>query len=635
MPNAGLPSMNRLLTCCLVALPVYAAGADPAFAQFTSRTAPSIIRQVAAATQGELRGTVLDDARRPLPGAVVSAVGSTSAFAITERDGSFVVRNLPSGPYLVRVHLQGYAAPRARVVQVNGGIQTVPALSLTVREGGSRQVLEAGIGSSEVEAGAEPEAAAPSGPSEIDRSEVAWRLRHVKRSVLKDLDITEVTDDAPVMAGWRPSLSGDESFNGWLAELPFYGRVDLLTSTSFDRPHDLLSLDLAMPTGVTSLSLSAPVGAGDWSVQAGLTQGDIASWIVSSSFARRGSTRHQFEGGITYGAQRYQGGNAYLLAALSDGNRNVGEVFASDNWSVNPHMEVRYGAKFARYDYLNDNGLLSPSVGVTIAPDPNSSLRIHASASRREVAPGAEEFLAPTTGPWMPPQRTFAPLSVRNGFDRERVDTFEVSLERQWAGDFMIGVRAFKQDVDGQVVTLFGFAQPTSPVASIGHYYVAGGGDFDARGWGLSVTRKMLDGVRASIDYTMTDARWVEQGSDSLRLASIAPSTVRRDTERLYDLRAAVESEVVQTDTRFFVVYKINSAFASGDRVGPLRNIGARFDVQVNQGLPFLKFATSQWEMLVAVRNMFRDGLADASVYDELLVVRAPTRIVGGLSVRF
>jgi hypothetical protein len=296
---------------------------------------------------------------------------------------------------------------------------------------------------------------------------------------------------------------------------------------------------------------------------------------------------------------------------------------------------VHYGAKLARYDYLNNSGLLSPSVSITIVPDLDSTVRIRASASRREVAPGAEEFLAPTTGPWLPPQRTFAPLSARNGFERERADTFEVSAERQYAGDFMIGVRAFKQDVDGQVVTLFGFTQPSSPVASIGHYYVAGGGDFEARGWGLSLTRRVLEGVKASIDYTVTDANWVRQGVDSARLSRVAPSSVRSDKERTYDLRAAVESEVPQTDTRFFVVYKINSGFASADRTALQRNIGSRFDVQVNQGLPFLNFATSQWEMLVSVRNMFRDGLNDASVYDELLVLRAPTRIVGGLSVRF
>jgi hypothetical protein len=39
--------------------------------------------------------------------------------------------------------------------------------------------------------------------------------------------------------------------------------------------------------------------------------------------------------------------------------------------------------------------------------------------------------------------------------------------------------------------------------------------------------------------------------------------------------------------------------------------------------------------MLFAVRNMFRELAADASIYDELLVVRPPKRVVGGLTVRF
>ena len=62
---------------------------------------------------------------------------------------------------------------------------------------------------------------------------------------------------------------------------------------------------------------------------------------------------------------------------------------------------------------------------------------------------------------------------------------------------------------------------------------------------------------------------------------------------------------------------------------------GARFDVQVNQALPFMNFTSAQWEMLVAVRNLFRDDLLDSSVYDELLVVRPPKRVVGGVTVRF
>ena len=40
--------------------------------------------------------------------------------------------------------------------------------------------------------------------------------------------------------------------------------------------------------------------------------------------------------------------------------------------------------------------------------------------------------------------------------------------------------------------------------------------------------------------------------------------------------------------------------------------------------------------MLVGVRNFFHDPAVDGqSVYDELLVVRPPKRIVGGLTMQF
>ena len=57
--------------------------------------------------------------------------------------------------------------------------------------------------------------------------------------------------------------------------------------------------------------------------------------------------------------------------------------------------------------------------------------------------------------------------------------------------------------------------------------------------------------------------------------------------------------------------------------------------VQVRQSLPFMDFSSAKWEMLVAVRNFFRETSIDQSIYDELLVVRPPKRIVGGLTLKF
>jgi hypothetical protein len=91
----------------------------------------------------------------------------------------------------------------------------------------------------------------------------------------------------------------------------------------------------------------------------------------------------------------------------------------------------------------------------------------------------------------------------------------EVGAQREWAGDLVVGVRAFRQRVDDQLVTLFGGAAPGKAAASIGHYYVATGGDFDARGWTVGVSRFVTDGLRASIDYTAVESEWQGRSADS------------------------------------------------------------------------------------------------------------------------
>jgi hypothetical protein len=83
------------------------------------------------------------------------------------------------------------------------------------------------------------------------------------------------------------------------------------------------------------------------------------------------------------------------------------------------------------------------------------------------------------------------------------------------------------------------------------------------------------------------------------------------------------------------VVYKVNTAYAASRAGDMTPNAGVRFDVQVNQALPFLNFTNAQWEMLVAVSNLFKEALYENSVYDELMVVRPPKRVLGGVTVRF
>ena len=624
--------------CPAVALACVVAVSSPASAQFGAGPQPQPVTRIAALAQADLHGIVLDDQGQPVAGAVVSALGSTSAFAVSDRAGRFSFRNLTSGPYLVRAHLQGYLPVRGRIIQVSPTSRDVSTIAMTRRADADQPapVLAAGVGPAEVATGTAGEA----DPTD-DHGEVAWRLRHLKRSVLKDaatglinLGNAVIFKEDPLTAFSRAAASSARIATALFTELPVDGQINLLTRTTFDRPQDFFTVDSWMPQGIAYLSLQAPTGDGQWSMRGAMTQGDLASWILAGGYRRSAPATHQYEAGMSYGMQRYRGGNVDALTAVADGSRNVGALYAYDTWTLDPRLAVSYGAKYARYDYLADRGQLSPRASVTISPTASEKLKVRALVSRRALAPGAEEFLPPSTGLWLPPERTFSPVSARRGFSPEQVDHVEVGAEHDWAGAFVIGVRAFRQDVDDQLITLFGAEVPGTAAASLGHYYVASAGDFRARGWGVSVTRDVTDGVRASIDSTRVNSTWLRRSPDETVLAAVAAPLLRDGADRFHDLTTSIESVVPVTETRVFVVYKINSGFGGASSIGTPRP-GARFDLQINQSLPFLRFSSAQWEMLVAVRSLFREELVDASVYDELLVLRPPKRVVGGVTVRF
>ena len=130
----------------------------------------------------------------------------------------------------------------------------------------------------------------------------------------------------------------------------------------------------------------------------------------------------------------------------------------------------------------------------------------------------------------------------------------------------------------------------------------------------------------------MTAAQW-KGGNDLNYFLLRMPGTPARP-ERLQSVSTSIQTEVPETSTRVVVLYRISNALA---RQGAQNDhtIDARFDVEVHQSLPFLDFSTAKWEMLIGVRNFFRETVADQSVFDELLVVRPPKRLVGGLTMRF
>ncbi len=215
----------------------------------------------------------------------------------------------------------------------------------------------------------------------------------------------------------------------------------------------------------------------------------------------------------------------------------------------------------------------------------------------------------------------------------ERARFFDLGIDHQFGADIVVGMRRYEQRVDDQLVTLFGLPLNGGP-ESPGHYFVASTGGVDAAGWGFRVGSAPARRVHGSVDYSITHAAWTSRG-DMAAIAAWAPMAIRPQREDIHDVTASFETELPQTSTRVFMLYKLNSAFARGD--DPTRpSLEYRFDVQVNQALPFMPFSdAARWEVLVGLRNMFRDPSDITAIYDELLVVRPPKRVIGGVLVRF
>ncbi len=637
--------LNRVLTAVTVVCTIGALSAPTALAQ-------SVQYQSVRNVHGSITGVVSDDHGGPIAGAMVSALGTvTVAKAITDASGLFSIDALPIGDYTLQAHRTGFLGSARATVRVSGLPPALQRLQLRrlnspVATSGNaapvpaRPIMAAGFGLPAGTLADQADASETSSDTvardEHPHNETAWRLRHIKRSILKDTApiVTVVERDGEIAPGslfGRAMDSAASLATTFFTDLPFSGEVNLLTTGAFG-PGDLFSGNV-LPRGVAYMAIGAPTPAGDWSVRAAMNQGDLSSWIVAGAFQSRGETAHVYKFGYSYSAQDYLGGNPAALAAAADGSRNVGELFALDRWAISPAIAIEYGGRYGRYDYLRPGGLFSPKVGLTVEPLRNT--RVSATVAQRMVAPGAEEFVASETpGPWLPPERTFAPLGgpgTANAFSVERARYIDLMVEHEFDGSYAVGLRRFYQNVDDQLVTLFGLNVPGGP-QSVGHYYVANAGSLGADGWALrlSSTGKRVSG---SIDYSITRARWLDRG-DMADIAAWAPAAIRYATEDLHDLTTSVATEIPETATRVFVFYKINTGYTRSDTSQLRPGLDARFDVQINQALPF-ELGGTRWEVLLGLRNLFRDPNDPGSVYDELLVVRPPKRVVGGFLVRF
>ena len=671
----------------VVGLVALAAGASPAAAAEQRYVADGAPASTAAAT-GEIVGVVTTDDGSP-PGRVVISLSGPNgtSLAVTDEAGRFGFRELIPGRYLLRTHFTSTTGAR-RVIEVSADASVFESVVMPTAHASSTTVQLAGFGTSgadgliratqvggadavQVSGPAQPDSQSTNGadgtaagdPAALaphDHNAKAWRLRRARRSVLKEVGFgsmaSAVDDDGDdndaggelaldvpdrVLVG-PLGLVGNDTFDP-LTDLvggtPVSGEVQLLTRATLMGSDPLWSTD-ALPGQIASVSL-APRGDADWAVRGAfeMAAGKASSWVVAGWYNADPHDGHSVQLAMSYSRQAYaQAGDLRPDAALPTSiglpSREVGSIDALDSWSISPGVTVDYGTTFARYGYLKDGALLSPRAAVTITPFERTRIRL--AASQTMTAPGAEQFLPPLDGVWLPPERSFTSLSRFDDLQAERAVHLEVGIEQRVSAATVLGVRRFTQDVNDQLITMFetGRHVPAGTLpAPGGHYYLASASGVTTNGWGISVSHDAEGRVRGVVDYSLVRAEWSPWTASGL-----SPRTVgvfRTGFERFHDVTTTIETDIPETATRVSARCRINNAYARARGDAVTSGLDARFDVRVMQALPFSPFDGSSWELVIAVRSMFHEQTIGGSVYDELLVVDPPRQFLGGLVVHF
>jgi hypothetical protein len=572
---------QRILTFLGVSLSLLVAG--EASAQVFARMASRVVKPRASMSIGRVSGTVLDAAGAAVEGASVVAVGATLVADKSDRFGRFALA-LPPGEYVLRAAREGYVSTFREAIRVRASVRLERDITLVRQDSGV-------VGPRDLDSLIDPNS----------HTAIAWRLRHLKRSVLRNGSAVALTAESD------PRVGSSGQGPGFLVTTGLEGQVNLLASGSFDGAEGWSTGRWAGQ--VAYVAVGAPVGShGKWTVRAGMTSGEPSSWILVGDYQANADRAHAFSAGVSYGRQEV----GSTRSSIAADRRTVGSVYASDIWTVGSALEVDYGLRLDRYDYLATPELFSPRLGVRVRTPARTGITVR--LAQRMAAPGAGEFRAPVEhGLWMPPERTFSSLEVGTPLDAERVRDLEVGLDREFGQRSTartVSIRYFRQSVKRQTATVFG-----SVAGNASHYFVTASGDVDVDGFVVGVAGVLLPHVRGTVDYSVSDAEWLGRG-----------------TERLHGVAAVVDAEIPRTSTSLMMAYRVSSGFG---RVGQAPGLAARFAVELRQALPYQPIRGGNLEFVVGVRNLFRDVQDTRSVYDELLTLGPPMRFVGGFQIRF
>jgi hypothetical protein len=546
----------------------------------------ALVPRAAAQDRGELLGWVEDASGDPVSGVLVSLFGKgvpgASFVAFSDDTGRFFLPALPAGSYTLRAVTDRLSAP-LQTVTVLPNQSSVFTLSL-------RPSPEA----------AEDESEANSRRSPRER-EWAWLLRHKRRSIL------EQTERAPLAPGEPDSVKLAAAYP---AQAPLVDELsasfELVTTPAALEQQETNALSgTALPTSLGVVKVSGRLaGNAHWSLGGLLAESENNTWRVAGEFVVEPGTGHLFSAGLGYGTHAFA---TPFVAEENADSRSTGAVFAQDRWQVTRSLTAGLGARYSFVGFLEQRNHVDPSLELAWTAGRDGVVR--AGARSRTLIPGGDLLTLSTLA--VNPAIANAVLSP--DLRAQQTLRYDVAFDRRLGTSTILSAQVFEEEIRDRLASVF-----TDDGRSLS---VANAGSAQARGVGLSLTTG-IGSVQGSLAYAYGQSLGKEP-----HLGDVLP-----DGE-FHDVVARVEAFIQRSGTRVDVYYRVNTL--QPDDETQRRLTQSRFDVRVRQGIPFLGSLTSaDWDVLLALRNLFYEE-GDGGTLDELAVANPPTRVLGGIAVRF
>jgi hypothetical protein len=551
-----------------------------------------------------LAGLVSDELGQPLMGATVSVFGKNlvrgAVTAVTDEKGRFVVTGVPPGTYRLRAYLAGFFPSAFAKILVGEGAELGGSLLMSLsRLEGAERFAE---------------------PYEEERgvADLRWLVQHQDRNILKDEEQAIAVADAGY---WETQES-----SAFDPEFALSGEFGVRAATYDEGIDEFPGAGAGLDARLAYARLFIPASdSGHWLVSAQVLESALSSWAGRAEYVSADLGGHRLTTGVTYGnflygdLQEFRPPEAALARSLA-GDRSAewfGSVYGSDSFLVGS-VSIDAGLAFQYFDYLDDAKYATPRFALAYPLGSGERTVLKGSVDYRVLAPGGEDIGLLSRVAY---DDVYGPSRSPRMLRAQKTARFGVGVEHLLPSGTRMAARVFQEDSDDQLVKAF---LKNEHSGSAGHFLVENRGDFRTRGFGVALSQA-VGPMEGSVGYTFGSAR------------AIGLTNPDSEDQEIHDVTTTVATSIERTRTRLQAAYRVirHPGFSPLGEPAPDGSIDSRFSIQVFQLLPFVGWNGTNWELMLAVRNLFYDDIENASVLDELAVIDAPRRVLGGLTVRF